>query len=514
MLQFQNVTFRHEQSSQTLLEDVTLQCPPGWTGVVGPNGAGKTTLLLLACGQLSPTQGQVRGSGRALYCPQRTDDPPELFGEFLDDTDGEVCALRGRLQIDPDGGARWETLSHGERKRVQIGVALWQAPAILLLDEPTNHIDAQARALLQGALEAYRGIGLLVSHDRELLDALCSRCLFLEPPSVRLRQGNYTQAAELEKLDGVRAQRQRELAKEQVARLQRSAAQRQREASQADRKRSKRDLDLRDHDGRSKIDQARLAGADGHAGKIAGQMQGRLRHAQEALDAARVRKAYRSGIWIPGERSHRDTLIHLGPGSLPLGEGRRLRHPELSIRPTDRVAVTGPNGSGKSTLVRHLMARQSLPTERVCWIPQEVPLQTSREILDEARGASEADRGRLFTVVSRLGSRPDRLLESMEPSPGETRKLLLAQAVVRSPHLIAMDEPTNHMDLPSIECLEEALADCPCALLLVSHDLRFLRRVTEVWWRIEQIAGSADTIVRVAPFEGTPCSGDKRPAAA
>jgi ATPase subunit of ABC transporter with duplicated ATPase domains len=144
------------------------------------------------------------------------------------------------------------------------------------------------------------------------------------------------------------------------------------------------------------------------------------------------------------------------------------------------------------------MARQSLPPERVCWIPQEVAIRTSREILDEAREASEEDRGRLFTIVSRLGSRPDRLLESVEPSPGETRKLLLAQAVIRSPHLIAMDEPTNHMDIPSIECLEEALADCPCALLLVSHDLRFLQCVTEIWWRIEPVAGSADTIVRIA----------------
>jgi ATPase subunit of ABC transporter with duplicated ATPase domains len=190
MLQFQNVIFRHEQSSQTLLEDVTLQFALGWTGIVGPNGAGKTTLLLLACGQLSPTRGQVRSSGQALYCPQRTDDPPEMFVEFLEGTDGEACATRGRLQIDRGCSERWETLSHGERKRVQIGVALWQAPAVLLLDEPTNHIDAQARALLQSALEAYRGIGLLVSHDRELLDALCNRCLFLEPPSVRLRPGN------------------------------------------------------------------------------------------------------------------------------------------------------------------------------------------------------------------------------------------------------------------------------------------------------------------------------------
>ena len=92
--------------------------------------------------------------------------------------------------------------------------------------------------------------------------------------------------------------------------------------------------------------------------------------------------------------------------------------------------------------------------------------------------------GRMMTVVSRLGSRPHRLLESAEASPGEIRKILLAIGIARMPHLIVMDEPTNHLDLPSIECLEEALAECPCGLWLVSHDERFLERLTRTRWRI------------------------------
>jgi ATPase subunit of ABC transporter with duplicated ATPase domains len=91
-----------------------------------------------------------------------------------------------------------------------------------------------------------------------------------------------------------------------------------------------------------------------------------------------------------------------------------------------------------------------------------------------------------MTVISGLGSRPERLLESHEPSPGETRKLLLAMGVVRQPYLIIMDEPTNHLDLPSIELLEQALSECPCALLLVSHDKRFLEATTYRRWEILQ----------------------------
>jgi ATPase subunit of ABC transporter with duplicated ATPase domains len=89
-----------------------------------------------------------------------------------------------------------------------------------------------------------------------------------------------------------------------------------------------------------------------------------------------------------------------------------------------------------------------------------------------------------MTIVSRLGSRPRRLLESDEPSPGEIRKILLATGIARGPHLIVMDEPTNHMDLPSIECLETALSDCPCGLLLVSHDTRFLHALATVNWHL------------------------------
>lgn len=102
-------------------------------------------------------------------------------------------------------------------------------------------------------------------------------------------------------------------------------------------------------------------------------------------------------------------------------------------------------------------------------------------------------------TVSRLGSRPERLLSSRNPSPGEIRKLMLALGMSLAPHIVVMDEPTNHLDLPSIECLEEALLECPCGLLLVSHDERFLDRLTDIQWRIESVEYSqgADSTLHV-----------------
>lgn len=176
-----------------------------------------------------------------------------------------------------------------------------------------------------------------------------------------------------------------------------------------------------------------------------------------------------------------------------MGRRRRLEYPDLAIQPTDRIALTGANGSGKSTLVRQLLAALEVPPEQLTYVPQEIDADESRRKLDRARQLAKDELGHLMTIVSRLGSRPDRLLASAEPSPGETRKLLLALGMVHAPHIIIMDEPINHMDLPSIEALEAALADCPCSLLLVSHDQHFLDKLTRTTWHISLDDDAADT---------------------
>lgn len=150
------------------------------------------------------------------------------------------------------------------------------------------------------------------------------------------------------------------------------------------------------------------------------------------------------------------------------------------------TGIVGANGSGKSTLIGHVMQSLNLPEDQVTYMPQEIDIHSSKAIMDQARELSDEKLGKMMTIVSRLGSRPHRLLESTEPSPGEVRKILLATGIANQPHLIIMDEPTNHLDLPSIECLEQALADCPCGLLLVSHDRRFLDALACQRWHIAE----------------------------
>ncbi|NKB72173.1 MAG: ATP-binding cassette domain-containing protein [Candidatus Latescibacteria bacterium] len=485
---FHDVSFSYETAVTPLLADLTLHFPRGWTGIVGANGAGKTTILQLASGHLAPRQGFVQAPPESIYCAQRTDQPADGLAALLAADDGAARDIKGRLALEEDWLQRWDTLSHGERKRAQIGVALWRRPEMLAIDEPTNHIDAEARQLLEGALRTFRGVGLLVSHDRQLLDRLCQQCLFVDPPGAQLRPGGVSEGTRQGAVERASAWRQKEQAQRQMAKLERETVRRRQESARSHQRRSKRGLGA-DNDARHKRNHARRTGKDGTDGKLLRQMDGRLQQARQNLAGIEVEKTYDMGIWIDGARSQRDALLTLSAGHLPLGKERRLTFPDLAMRPDDRIGITGPNGAGKSTLVRHLLARVNAPLERVIYLPQEIDAATGAEILQQTRALGRDALGRVMSAVSCLGSRPQRLLESARLSPGEIRKLMLALGIAHSPHLIVMDEPTNHLDLPSIECLEKALADCPCGLLLVSHDLRFLGQLAPTRWQLQHATG-------------------------
>jgi macrolide transport system ATP-binding/permease protein len=483
---FQHVSFSYEGSTEPLIVDLTAHFARGWTGIVGANGVGKSTILKLAARILQPKEGQVAVTSSAIYCEQRTDSVPSLFDDFLATKDGAGASIKAQLGVQSDWRGRWDSLSHGERKRAQIAVALWQEPGLLALDEPTNHLDGKAREFLFGALLRYQGVGLLVSHDRTFLDELCFQCLFVDPPDCLLRPGNYSQGILQAEQDRATTLRLREEARHEFERLNREADKRRAAAAQADRKRSKRGLARGDHDTRAKINLARVTGKDGVAGKRLRQIEGRLARSQATAEGIKVKKLYTLGIWMPGARSKRNTLFNISAGSLSLGSDRTLEFPDLLMNPDARIALTGPNGSGKSTLIAHIRRSLNVEGEKVTYIPQEIDLRASKDIIARARALPGAKLGQMMTVVSRLGSTPRRLMETNEPSSGEVRKLLLATGIANEPHLIIMDEPTNHLDLPSIECLEEALADCPCGLLLVSHDTRFLDALTRQSWHISE----------------------------
>lgn len=311
------------------------------------------------------------------------------------------------------------------------------------------------------------------------------QCLWLEARNARIFPGGFTKAREQKELDQETAVRERATAVREREQLRHENIKRREQASRSQHDRSKRNVAIKDSATRWDINLARVSGKDGQAGHLLRQLDGRAAQADSRVAATQAEKLHQVGIWLPESRSRRNTLFILEPGEILLGADRVLRFPQLSMKPQDRVAITGVNGVGKSTLFRCILENVNVPAENLTKMPQEVDARTARAILNEARTLPRKQLGHVMNLVSRLGSRPERLLESRQPSPGELRKLLLALGMARAPHLIAMDEPTNHLDLTSIEALEKALADCPCGVLLVSHDQRFLDRLTEQSWHIE-----------------------------
>lgn len=491
-LDFQNVSFAYDSMSTSLFESIHFHIESGWTGIVGINGCGKSTLLKLALKVLKPSSGTIQGPMHYLYCEQRTDDCPNGLQEMLESYDRHSYDLIDSLQIQPDWINRWDTLSHGERKRVQIGVALWKKPDLLAIDEPTNHIDFEARQLLMNALKNYRGIGLIVSHDKMVLETLCNQNIFIDPPNLMLRKGAISNSLKEILNEENQSQHIYEKTKKELKKLKKISAGHRNDACRANQKRSKKGVDKKDHDTKAKIDAARVTGKDGTAGKLLNQLKGKTQQVQKRLSEIKIKKNYHHEVWLEGEYSKKDHLFSIPEQKILLGGKRNLTISRLQMKPKDRIAITGANGLGKSTLIQTILSSLLLPKDRVIYLPQELSIKKSRELIKEATTLPKDQLGKMMTIVNCLGSRPPRLLESELPSPGEVRKILLAMGIIRSPHLIIMDEPTNHLDLISIQCLEEILTHCPCGVLLVSHDQAFLDKTTDINWKIDRKKHAVD----------------------
>lgn len=495
-----HLTYRYEGSDNAALDDVSVAFAPGWTGIVGPNGAGKSTLLKLVCGSLELQTGSVAPRIKGYVCAQSTDVPPPELEDFACDYSPTAVRLRYLLGIDDAWLWRFDTLSHGERKRVQIACALAADPPLLALDEPTNHLDADTRDQVARTLATYDGVGLLVSHDRSLLDELVGSCVFVEKGRATTVSGTYTQAKDEMARRRKAAFAERSNARRDLARIKAESVRREGVAARSSARRSARHLDPRDHDGRAKIDLAVFTGQDGKAGRLSSQMGKQVERAEKRLAEARVAKAYEGSLDLDAAPAKRKVLALKEAGSIMLNDRRVLHHPTLYIGNADRIGLVGRNGAGKSTLLAAMLEQVTLE-EGVVSIPQEIGRERGCALLASVKAMGSAERGRLLSIVARLDSPPERLLGGDELSPGEMRKLMLAQGLVGRPSLIVMDEPTNHLDISSIEALQAVLVDCPCALVLVSHDERFLEELTTTRWvlDVERTAqnGLGDTRVRV-----------------
>ena len=481
-LTLSGIRYTYPSALEPILNNVTISFAEGWTGLLGDNGCGKTTLAKIACGLITPDAGSVSPSLVCLYCAQETEDAPEALYDFASDFGREARMLRDALGLEDDMAWRYDALSFGERKKLQVACALWQRPDVLVLDEPTNHIDHDARERIAALLKGFRGIGILISHDRELLDEVAARCASFEPGGIVVRPGGYTAAHAQSELERTSLVRERRAAKDELAKLAAEKAERSREADRAQARRSKRRLDPKDKSAKAKIDLAVYTGQDGARGKLSVQMNARVQAAEQRVAAAFVHKRYDGDLWVDAEPSPRKVVAHIEATSIPCGVGT-LEIPELFVGNRDHIGIVGPNGAGKSTLLAYVTSRLAGDLA-VLDMPQELSAEERARVIYGVRALAPAERGRVLSTVAQLNSDPDRILEGAKRSPGELRKLMLAAGLLERPVLIIMDEPTNHLDLHSTEALERALAAYPGALLLVSHDRMFLEGCTNAIWEV------------------------------
>ncbi|MEN8238431.1 MAG: ATP-binding cassette domain-containing protein [Actinomycetota bacterium] len=484
-----HVSFSYS-SAVSVITDATFDLGPGWAGLVGANGAGKSTLLSLVTGEHPPDSGAVTVEPAGLppvLCEQRVDDLTSEIQDFGWDWDGDAVRMRAKLLLDPDQLERWPTLSPGERKRWQIGAALVAQPDVLLLDEPTNHLDKDARDLLVAALGDFRGCGVVVSHDRDLLNHLTTKTIRVHSGRIRLWNGSYD-VARVGWLAETAEQAERyEKMKTDRKKLARRLDEQHRKTAQQDAKRirerraaGKHDLDTRGTAASYKHERGQKTGA-----QTVSTMTNSLEKLEGDMEGVSLERERGGDIAFDFEPANKEFLIRYD-GPVAAGE-RDLFTVDVAVRRGDRIRIAGINGAGKTSLLRHLVESTAIPPDKILYLAQETTANQATEWLAEVTALSSADRGRVMTLVARLGADPGALLQSHQPSPGEARKIALALGLGTPKWLLILDEPTNHLDLPSIERLESALAAYEGAVLLITHDDTLAAATANTTWKVSDV---------------------------
>ncbi len=498
-----------------LLDRVSLQIEPGERiGLLGRNGAGKSTLLRVLEGTLRPDSGEVVRPAGVRVAGLQQDVPLDLSGpvrDYLHEACGAAASeaaweietrtdqAAADLALDLD--ASLETLSAGTRRRVLLAAALVRAPDVLLLDEPTNHLDLAALEHLQESLLRRRGALVFVTHDRAFLRDVATRILDLDRGRLRGYESGY---------DAYLARREDELRveAEQAALFDKKLAQEEAWLRRGIKARRTR------NEGRVRALEALRAERGARREET-----GRVR--------AQLQEAERSGRLVMRARG-----LSFAWDAAPI-----VRDLDLTVLRGDRIGILGPNGCGKSTLLELLLGRLAPAAGTV---EHGTKLEVAafdqlHDVLDESRSVADnvGDGRDVVTVggvdrhvVGYLGEflfTPEQVQGPVTRlSGGERRRLQLARILSRPCNVLVLDEPTNDLDLETLELLEELLADYTGTLLLVSHDREFLDRVvtsTLVFegggrWT-EYVGGYADWVrQRPAPAAAAPARPAKpRPAA-
>jgi ABC transport system ATP-binding/permease protein len=458
-----------------LFEKVSLQIEQGeWVGLLGRNGVGKSTLLKLVSGEILPQSGTVarQQNLRVAYLPQEV--PSEVTGKVFDIVaSGLAAALpiaassedhwQGQLQVDQviarmqlDPEAQFDVLSAGLKRRVLLARGLVRNPDLLLLDEPTNHLDIASIDWLEDFLRRWSGTLLFVTHDRVFLQRLTTRIVELDRG--RLFDWNCSYPTFLERKEAMLAAEA-----EQNANFDKKLAQEEqwiRRGIEARRTRN----------------------------------EGRVRALKRLRELRRERReqAGKVRLQIQSDKRSGRLVIEAQGVSYSFGDRPVVSDFYTTIQRSDKVGIIGPNGSGKTTLLRLLIGelppltgviRHGTNLEIAYFDQLRVQLDDTKSVLENVGQGRDTVtiNGKVRNLVGYLEDflfTRDRVQAPISAlSGGERNRLLLARLFARPANLLVMDEPTNDLDLETLEILEDLLLDYTGTLILVSHDRAFLNNL-------------------------------------